>query len=104
MDIERINSSSAGLAIIGWFAGLSYYNWLASDPTSMPIWAHAVLVIGGMFFASIVIGGGLALLAAGLTRALTGKMDGSSDVFSSMAFVSPVVAFFAAKYGLGLFQ
>lgn len=104
MEIERINSQASKMAIFAWFAGLAYYNWFASQPISVPIWAHVVLVVAGMFFASIVIGGGLALLSAGLTKLLTGSTDGSPHVFAWAAFVGTVPAFIAAKYGLLIFQ
>lgn len=103
LDVERINTYSASMTIIGWLAGLAYYNWLSSDPISVPLWAHVVLIVGGMFFASIVIGGGLAMLAAGLTKIVAGGAEGSPHAFSWAAFVGAVMAFFAAGYGLSLF-
>jgi len=53
-----------------------------------------------MFAASIVIGGGLAILTAVLTKRITGKPDGSPHGFAWASFISPVLAFFAAKYAL----
>ncbi|PYG24703.1 hypothetical protein [Pelagimonas varians] len=104
MDIDRINTYSSKMIITAWFAGLAYYNWFASDPISVPIWAHAVLIIGGMFFASIVIGAGLSLVAAAITKAVTGDPAGSPHAFSWAAFIGMVISFMAAKYGLILFQ
>jgi len=88
------------MTIAGWFIGLAYYNWFSSDPISVPMWAHAVLIIGGMFAASIVIGAGLALLAALLTKLITGNPEGNPNAFAWAAFIGPVLAFFAAKYAL----
>ena len=104
MDIERINATSSKMTIMGWFAGLGYYNWFASDPISVPIWAHVALIIGGMFFASIAIGAGLALLAAAVTKVATGSTEGSPHAFSWAAFIGLVLSFVAAKYGLILSQ
>ena len=104
MDIERINTSASKMTIIGWLAGLGYFNWFATDPISVPIWAHVALIIGGMFFASIAIGAGLALLAAAVTKVATGRTEGSPHAFSWAAFIGLVLSFVAAKYGLILSQ
>jgi hypothetical protein len=98
--INVINTYAAKHTIVGWFVGLAYYNWFASAPYHAPFWALVVLVVGGMFAAAIIIGGGMALLAALLTRAVTGHAEGSPDFFAWAAFISPVLAFFAAKYAL----
>jgi hypothetical protein len=63
-------------------------------------WGHLILVVGGLFASSIIIGGGMSLLAALVTKIATGKADGSPHAFSWAAFISPVLAFFAAKYAL----
>lgn len=88
------------MTITGWFAGLAYYNWFSSTAVPLPIWQHALLIIVGMFAAAIVIGGGMALLAGGLSKVITGRSDGSINSFAWAAFISPVLAFFAAKYVL----
>lgn len=100
MNIEIINTYAAKWTIGGWFIGLAYYNWFASAPDHVPLWAHVVLVVLGMFVASIVIGGGMALLMALITKLTTGDAEGSSHAFAWAAFISPVLAFFAAKYAL----
>jgi hypothetical protein len=104
MDIERINTSASKMTILGWLAGLGYFNWFATDAISVPIWAHVVLVIGGIFFASIAIGAGLALLAAAVTKVATGDIEGSPHAYSWAAFIGIVISFFAAKYSLILFE
>lgn len=37
LKVEAINSYSAALTIIGWFAGLAYYNWFASHTVHVPL-------------------------------------------------------------------
>lgn len=100
IDIDTVNTFAAKTTIGGWFVGLAYYNWFASAPPHLAIWIHAILVVGGLFASSILIGGGMALLMGGLTKILTGRVDGSPHAFSWGAFISPVIAFFAAKYVL----
>ena len=98
MNVDAVNTYAAKHAIFGWLAGLAYYNWFASQPPHLPLWVHAILVFGGMFAASIAIGGGMALLAAAATRITTGHDDGSIHAFSWAAFISPVLAFFASGF------
>lgn len=98
MDIDRVNTYASVNTIVGWFLGLAYYNWIPYQPPHLPIWEHVLLIIGGMFAASIIIGGGVALIAAALTRVLTGHTDGDTNYFAWGAFISPVLAFFAAGY------
>ncbi|HEY8381854.1 MAG TPA: hypothetical protein VIL09_06875 [Microvirga sp.] len=100
MTIDRVNEKASRMVIFGWLAGLAYYNWFSSSPITVPLWGHAVLVIGGIFVASIIIGAGLALCAAAVTKMVTGRTDGSIHAFSWAAFIGPVLAFFASKYAL----
>lgn len=100
MSIELINSYAAKWTVGGWFIGLVYYNWLASAPLHVPLWIHAILIVGGLFAAPILVGGGVALLMAGLTKLLTGRIEGSPDGYAWGAFISPVFAFLAAGYVL----
>ncbi len=100
--IEIINTYAAKFTISGWFIGLAYYNWLASAPAHVPIWAHVILISVGMFAVSIIVGGGMALLMALVTRVTTGDMEGSPHGFAWAALTSPVLAFFAAKLALQL--
>ena len=100
IDIDRVNSYASVHTIAGWFLGLAYYNWLAQHPPHIPLWGHALLIIVGMFVASILIGGGVALLGAVLNRLVYGDTTGSVTPFAWGAFISPVLAFFAAGYAL----
>jgi hypothetical protein len=102
MEIERINTQAAYLTIIGWFAGLAYYDWFASTAPHLPWWMHLILIFAGMFVASVMIGGLMAILMAVLTKLVTGDTEGSPHGFAWAAFISPVLAFFAAKYALRL--
>lgn len=97
LSIETINTKAAKYTIFGWFAGLAYFNWFASAPLHVSWVGHAILIVVGMFAASIVIGGGVALVFGLLTKALTGRMEGSPDLYAWGAFISPVIAFFAAQ-------
>ena len=99
-QIEVINTYAAKWTIAGWFIGLAYYNWFASYPEHLPLWMHVVFANVGMFAACIVIGGGVAVLVAFIRQAITGDAEGSPHGFGWAAFISPVLAFFAAKYAL----
>ena len=68
------------------------------NPTSLPIWVHLILIVGGA--ASILIGGGMSLLAALVTRLLAGRADAHPAAFGGASWVSPVLAFIAARYVL----
>ncbi|MDP7028710.1 MAG: hypothetical protein QF733_00645 [Phycisphaerales bacterium] len=102
--VVRANTCSSQTSILGWFAGLAYYNWFAGDPISVPFWAQIILIIGGLFASSIIIGGGLAILAGIVTKVVTGRFDGSPNAFAWAALVSPVLNFIAVRYALLLFS
>ncbi|MBZ9806948.1 hypothetical protein [Mesorhizobium sp. ESP-6-2] len=94
ISIETANSYSSKTTILGWFAGLA---WLAYAGEQQPHWwGWVLLIVVGMFAASIVIGGGFALLASFLTKAVRGSPDASPDFYAWGAFICPVVAFFFA--------
>jgi len=102
IGVDRLNIYVANFTIIGWLTGLAYYNWFASAPHHLPPWAHAILVVAGSFAACIVIGAGMAILAGAVTQLVTGRHRGSPYAFGWGAFISPVLAFFAAKFVLQL--
>lgn len=84
--------------IWGWFIGLFYFVWFTGIGYAvLPWWAYAVLIVGGMF-ASFIIGWGMVMFAGLLTHIIPGKP--SLHAFSWVVFISPVIAFFAAKYAL----
>jgi hypothetical protein len=97
MSIERINTKSARNTAIGWFAGLAYFNWFASDSEPLSTIADFFLVVIGAPAACMVIGLGVALLAGMVTKLWTGRVDGSPDAYAWGAMISPVLAFFAAE-------
>ena len=98
--IDYVNTQNSKLTIAGWFIGLAYYNWFASDGAALPWWIHLILIVGGMFAASIVIGGGMAILTALLSRRIAGATDARPGYFKTAGLISTVLAFFAAKYAL----
>jgi hypothetical protein len=98
--IDWINAQNSKLTIIGWFAGLAYYNWFAHDGVVMPWWFHLILIVGGMFAASIVIGGGMAYLAGLIARIRVGKWDAHPEYFKTAGLIATALSFFAAKYAL----
>lgn len=102
LTIEQINTKAATYTIVGWFAGLAYYNWFAKSPVHVSFIGHVVLVVVGLFAASIVIGMGVALLFGLITKLVTGRADGSPHGYAWGAFVSPVIAFFAAEPAIRL--
>jgi hypothetical protein len=102
MTVDQINSENSKLVIVGWFIGLAYYNWFSSDALPLPWWIHAILIIGGMFISSIVIGGSMALLAATANKAAFGNPEARPNLFKLAGLIAAVLAFFVAKYALWL--
>lgn len=101
---QQINFSKKLLKFTtsGWLIGLFYFVWFTGIGYAvLPWWAYAVLVVGGMV-ASFIIGWVVVVLVVGpLTYIVPGKPDGSLPAYVWMAvFISPVVAFFAARYAL----
>lgn len=102
LSIDAVNTKAAKNTIFGWLAGLAYYNWFASASVHVSGLGHVILVVVGIFATSIVIGGGVALISGLLTKSLTGSVGGSSDFYAWGAFISPVIAFFAAEPAIRL--
>lgn len=103
MSIELINTYAAKSAIAGWFVGLAYYNWFSSHAHHVPWWGHLILILPGLFFASVVIGAVVALILAGVTKIIFGKYDATGDIIAWGFFISPVLAFLAAGYAVAMF-
>ena len=98
LPVEQINTKAAKFTIVGWFVGLAYFNWFSSTAVHVSLVGHAILVIVGMFAASILIGMGIALIMGLITKAATGSTLGSPHGYAWGAFISPVIAFFAADW------
>lgn len=96
LSVDRVNTKAAKMTIFGWLAGLA---WFAYDNgiDALSIISWAILIVVGMFASSIVIGGGIMFLMAGLTKLVTGDSEGSIHFFAWGAFISPVIAFFCAS-------
>lgn len=87
MDIERINTYSSKHTIVGWFVGLAYYNWFSSSAEPVSLWGHVALIVIGMFAASIIIGGGVAIVIGLITRIATGSsMEVSMVTLGALTF------------------
>lgn len=103
MTVDEINTSSSKLVILGWFAGLAYYNWFATAPIPVPIWGHAILIVVGMFAASMIIGGGIAVAIGKILMTSHGNPEALPGLFALGGLIATVIAFFSAKYALMLF-
>lgn len=100
-SIDRVNTGASKATIFGWFAGLA---WMAySDSVVGLSWMDwALLVVVGMFAASIIIGGALSLLAALLTKVILGKGNESSTLFALAGIMAAIIAFLCAAPVAGL--
>ena len=103
--IIATNTTTAKLAVGAWFAGLVYALWISS--TGLPLGVSgigfiygAILVAGGMFLASIVIGGGTILVLGGLSKVMTGRFDGLPAIFGLGAIIVPILCFLAGKWAV----
>jgi len=102
MDIDDIAIRAALFAAAGWFAGLVYHNWLASTGTTVPLWAHVVLIVVGPFATALLIGFGLAIVGGAANKVIFGQADAGHGFFILAGIVSMPGAFFAAEYALTL--
>src|SRR5215469_10905615 len=50
----------------GWIVGLVSDNWIAYQPSHIPIWGHLILVILGPWLAAITIGVAMASITVGI--------------------------------------
>jgi len=100
--VEQINTKAAKYSIAAWFVGLAYFNWFASTATHVSIAGHIILVVVGMFAASILIGMMVTLILGLTTMLLAGRTDASPRGDAWGAFISPVIAFFAAGWAIRL--
>lgn len=103
ISIERIGEMSSKATIAGWFGGLAWMAIFSDDVGGVVWWEWLILAIGGMFAASILVGGGLAMFAAVITKLVTGKSEGSPHAYAWAAMISPWLAFFASGPVVRLF-
>jgi len=96
ITVERANEYSSKATLFGWFVGLAWFAYTSPEAASLPWWAWAVLIVVGMFAASVVIGLGFALVAATITKAVTGDSRSSPNAYAWGAVICPVIAFFCA--------
>lgn len=95
ISVEHANNKSSQFTILGWIVGLAYYVWFGSIDAN--ILEHIILIFGGVFLSSIIIGGGVALFFGVLTRIFTGSWQGSPHGYAWGAFIAPVIAFFCVQ-------
>ncbi len=100
LSIESVNTKASKATISGWFCGLAYFNWFASNPPHISLFGHILLTVVGMFAASILIGLVVALILGCITRVTTGSWEGSMHGYAWGVFISPMLAFFAANYAI----
>jgi hypothetical protein len=50
----------------GWIVGLVSNNWIADQPSHVPIWGHLILVIFGPWMAAFTIGVATASITVGI--------------------------------------
>ncbi|WP_273499677.1 hypothetical protein [Lentibacter algarum] len=95
ISAEHANTKSSQFTILGWLVGLAYFVWFGSIEATML--QHAILLLGGIFLSSIIIGGGVAFFFGILTRIFTGTWDGSPHGYAWGAFIAPIIAFFCVE-------
>lgn len=95
-QIEHINMVTSKLCMTGWFLGLAWMFFVSSDASEVVWWEWIALAVAGPFAASIVVGGGLALVSALITKVLTGSQEGSPMLFGLNSYVAPVLVFFVS--------
>lgn len=103
--IVAMNTTTAKASVGAWFAGLVYALWFSS--TGLPPGVSGIgfiygviLVVGGMFLSSIVIGGGTILVLGGLSKVMTGRFDGKPAIFSLGLIIVPVLCFLAGGWAV----
>ena len=99
--IDRVNTGASKATIFGWFAGLA---WMVYSDSVMGLsWIDwALLVVVGMFAASIIIGGAFSLLAALLTKVIFRKSNASPTLFALAGIIAAIIAFLCAAPVAGL--
>jgi hypothetical protein len=102
VSVKLIRRYATILTIIGWLAGLVFYEWFAFAPFYVPLWDLCLLAIFGAFLSTIIITNTVQTIAGAITYKLTGNFEGSTDIHGWSVVISPLLAFVAAKYVLKL--
>lgn len=95
ISVDRVNQYGANFTVVGWYSGLVWAGWIKQVP-NLSLLDWLILIVGGMFGSALVIGGGLSVIAAIITKIATGKSDGSATAYAWVAFIAPMLAFLAA--------
>ena len=100
-EIYYVNEQAAKATILGWWAGLGWYAY-SHGAGDLHFFIWLLLIFGGMTVASKVIGGGVAILLAILTRIVYGDPDATPALIGWGGLFSPIIAFFCASLVIGV--
>lgn len=101
--INYVNEQASKATILGWWAGLVWYAY-SHGTGDLHFFVWLILIFGGMAVASKVIGGGVAILLAMLTRLVYGDSNATSTLVGWGGLISPIIAFFCASLVIGIFK
>ena len=101
LSVNQTNAYVSRLTIFGWWAGLAWHVY-TGGAMDLNLFAWAILIIGGMFVVSLIIGGGIAFLLGVLTRVVYGDWHATSALYAWGTIFGPVIAFFCASPAIGL--
>jgi hypothetical protein len=93
LSIDDVNTKASKATMLGWALGLAWIAYFNTVP-GLSILDWAILIVAGLFGASIVIGGGTAMLLAWFTKLSYGKSDARPELFALGVVTSPIIAFF----------
>jgi len=99
--IYYVNEQASKATILGWWAGLGWYAY-SDGAGDLHLFVWLILIFGGMAVASKVIGGGVAILLAILTRIVYGDPDATPALIGWGGLISPIIAFFCASLVIGV--
>ena len=94
--IHEILTRASKMTIFGWFAGLAWFAYSGGNPALGPL-GWMILIVGGMFAASIILGAGVAMVIAGISKAIAGRTDALPGLFVLGAYISAALAFWCAR-------
>ena len=93
LSIDNVNTKASKATLFGWVVGLIWIGYFNSFP-NLSLLDWIILIVAGMFGASIIIGGGISLLFAGITRLVYGRADATPIFFAWGVIISPIIAYF----------